>query len=41
MPKNEQNAGKPANLPSLLLRGGLFLNRKPLQTNFPTDNLLQ
>lgn len=40
MPKNEENTEKPADLTAVLLRGGLFLNRKPLQINYPADNQL-
>lgn len=40
MSKNEENTEKPADLTAVLLRGGLFLNRKPLQINYPADNQL-
>lgn len=40
MPKNEQNTEKLADLPAVLLRGGLFLNRKQFLTIYPTDNQL-
>jgi hypothetical protein len=37
MPKNEQNTEKPTDLPAVLMHGAIFLNRKPLQTNYPTE----